>query len=55
MVCEERGQRGINIELAARLFNIRENLIGINQIRSTYRVYLDSDIPLSTIDNYYNI
>ena len=33
---EERGERGVIIEMVIRLFNIRARLVGISQIRSAF-------------------
>ena len=40
---EDRGERRINIKMMTLLFNLRSNLVGINQIKSVYMPILESD------------
>ena len=37
---EERGERGIILNLVPRLNNLRANMVGISQIRNTYMKHL---------------
>ena len=39
-IYEERGERAVVLQLLPRLYNMRVNQIGINQIRSTYMPHL---------------
>ena len=39
-IYEERGERAVVLQLLPRLYNMRVNMIGINQIRSTYMPHL---------------
>ena len=38
---EERGERGIILNLVPRLNNLRANMVGIHQIRNTYMKHLE--------------
>ena len=43
LIYEERGERQIIMEVIVRLFNLRSNLVGINQIKNTFIPSLDKD------------
>ena len=40
---KERGERRITLKMITLIYNMRTQMVGINQIRNTYMEYLNND------------
>jgi hypothetical protein len=52
MIYEERGERKVTLCAMILLYNLRANMVGINQLNSFYAVALQRDANVDFANNY---